>query len=77
MAIKGVPTPEKIIEKEKPAATEDSKATESVSSKASDKADSATEGIKAGAASVISEAAEAVKTVLADSDDGGQEHNEL
>ncbi|CAG8960523.1 hypothetical protein HYFRA_00008243 [Hymenoscyphus fraxineus] len=77
MAIKGVKAPEKIVEKEKPAEAKPAAATESVSSVASDKAKDAPEGIKAGAASVLSEAAEAVKIILADSDDAGQEHNEL
>ena len=61
MGIQGVEAPVSIIEK----------------SSASSVADKATEGVKNAAASVVSEAAEAVKTVLADTDGGGQEHNEL
>ena len=45
--------------------------------KASSVADKASEGVKAGAASVVSKAAEVVKTALADTDGDGQEHNEL
>ncbi|KAG9238022.1 putative FK506-binding protein 2 [Amylocarpus encephaloides] len=64
MGIDGVEAPVSIIEK-------------SSSNSASSAKDAATEGGKNAAASVISEAAEAVKTVLADSDGDGQEHNEL
>jgi FK506-binding protein 2 len=39
--------------------------------------DEATEGVKAAVQSKISEAAEAAKVVLADTDGDGQEHNEL
>ncbi|KAF4630951.1 hypothetical protein G7Y89_g7183 [Cudoniella acicularis] len=44
---------------------------------ASSVADKATEGVKAAVKSKIAEAAEAVKVVIADTDDDGQEHNEL
>lgn len=58
----------------KPAST----ASESVSSAASSVKDTATEGVKEKIAEKISDAAEAVKTVLADTDGSdGQEHNEL
>ncbi|KAI9645240.1 Peptidyl-prolyl cis-trans isomerase fpr2 [Ciborinia camelliae] len=51
---------------------------ETIIEKTSDKAtEKATEAAKGGVKSVISEAAEAVKTALADSDGDGQEHNEL
>jgi len=50
----------------------------SASSVASSVEEKATEGVKEKIAEKISDAAEAVKTVLADTDgDGGQEHNEL
>lgn len=39
--------------------------------------DKATEGVKDAVKSKISEAAEAAKVVLADTDGDGQEHNEL
>lgn len=39
--------------------------------------DKATEGVKEAVKSKISEAADAAKTVLADTDGDGQEHNEL
>lgn len=57
----GVETPEKIDYVSK-AEEAASKATEKVAEKVADK---------------IKEAAEVVKTVVADSDDAGQEHNEL
>lgn len=63
MGIAGVPKPEPV-----------SAASESASSVASE----ATGGVKEKIAEKVSDAAEAVKTVLADTDgDGGQEHNEL
>jgi len=62
MGIDGVPSPKSIIEK-----------TSSVASVASE----ATEGVKAAVESKIAEAVEVVKTVLADTDGDGQEHNEL
>ena len=65
MGIAGVEAPVSIIEE-----TSDSDSASSV-------ADTASEGVKHGAASVVSEAAEAVKTILADTDGDGQEHNEL
>lgn len=54
------------------------KAPESIVEKtASSTASEATEGVKAAVVDKIAEAAEAVKVVLADTDAGGQEHNEL
>ncbi|PQE08996.1 FKBP-type peptidyl-prolyl cis-trans isomerase protein [Rutstroemia sp. NJR-2017a WRK4] len=69
MGIQGVPQPESIVE-QAPVVGE---ASESVKSAADKVSDTATGGVK----SAISEAAEAVKTVIADTDGGGQEHNEL
>jgi FK506-binding protein 2 len=69
MGIQGVPQPESIVE-QAPVVEE---ASESVKSAADKASDTATGGVK----SAISEAAEAVKTVIADTDGGGQEHNEL
>ncbi|PQE04281.1 fkbp-type peptidyl-prolyl cis-trans isomerase protein [Rutstroemia sp. NJR-2017a BVV2] len=69
MGIQGVPQPESIVE-QAPVVEEASESVKSVADKASD---TATGGVK----SAISEAAEAVKTVIADTDGGGQEHNEL
>ncbi|KAF9876912.1 fkbp-type peptidyl-prolyl [Colletotrichum karsti] len=62
VGIDGVPKPEKIIVK--------------ASEKASEAAESATEKIAEKVASKVAEAADVVKTIVADSDDG-QEHNEL
>jgi FK506-binding protein 2 len=50
------------------------KTAESIKDKATD---SAKEGVKAAIKSKISEAAEAAKVVIADTDGDGQEHNEL
>jgi len=71
MGIKGVKAPEKFIEKS--ASSVADKATEGASSVA----DKATEGVKAAVESKVAEAAEVVKTILADTDGDGQEHNEL
>lgn len=62
MGIEGVPQPVSI---EKPA------------SSGSSVASKATEGVQAAIESVVSGAAEAAKTILADTDGDGQEHNEL
>jgi FK506-binding protein 2 len=48
-----------------------------VEKSASNVKDKATEGVKAAIQSKVSEAAEAAKVVLADTDGDGQEHNEL
>jgi len=69
MGIQGVPQPESIVEKA-PVVEEASESVKSAADKASDTA-------KGGVKSAISEAAEAVKTVIADTDGDGQEHNEL
>jgi FK506-binding protein 2 len=54
------------------------KAPESIIEKTvSSVASEATEGVKAAVKSKIAEAAEAAKTVIADTDGDGQEHNEL
>ncbi|WYZ43881.1 hypothetical protein EsH8_VII_000317 [Colletotrichum jinshuiense] len=63
VGIDGVPKPEKIIIK--------------ASEAASKAAESATEGIAEKVASKVAEAADVVKTIVADSDADGQEHNEL
>ncbi|KAK1676508.1 FKBP-type peptidyl-prolyl cis-trans isomerase [Colletotrichum godetiae] len=63
VGIDGVPKPEKIIVK--------------ASSAASEAVESATEGIAEKVASKVAEAADVVKTIVADSDADGQEHNEL
>ncbi|KAH9226254.1 hypothetical protein K456DRAFT_1878047 [Colletotrichum gloeosporioides 23] len=63
IGIDGVPKPEKII----------IKATE----KASEVAEAAKEGVAQKVASKVAEAADVVKTIVADSDADGQEHNEL
>ncbi|KAF4826977.1 FK506-binding protein 2 [Colletotrichum tropicale] len=63
IGIDGVPKPEKII----------IKATE----KASEAAEAAKEGVAEKVASKVAEAADVVKTIVADSDADGQEHNEL
>ncbi|KAF5519437.1 FK506-binding protein 2 [Colletotrichum aenigma] len=63
IGIDGVPKPEKII----------IKATE----KASEAAEAAEEGVAQKVASKVAEAADVVKTIVADSDADGQEHNEL
>lgn len=78
MGIEGVPTPETIIEKtsSSPSDAADT-ATDSASSLSDKATEKATEAATGGVKSVISEAAEAVKTALADSDGDGQEHNEL
>ena len=44
---------------------------------ASSVADKATEGVKAAISSKVAEAVDAAKTVIADTDGDGQEHNEL
>nr|XP_036581497.1 fkbp-type peptidyl-prolyl [Colletotrichum truncatum]KAF6789848.1 fkbp-type peptidyl-prolyl [Colletotrichum truncatum] len=49
---------------------------EKIITKASEAAESATEKVAEKVASKVAEAAEVVKTIVADSDDG-QEHNEL
>ncbi|TGO19125.1 hypothetical protein BPAE_0355g00030 [Botrytis paeoniae] len=76
MGIDGVPKPETIIEKTSSSDTVDS-ATDSASSLSDKATEKATEAATGGVKSAISEAAEAVKTALADSDGDGQEHNEL
>ncbi|EQB59050.1 FK506-binding protein 2 [Colletotrichum gloeosporioides] len=63
IGIDGVPKPEKIV----------IKATE----KASEAAEAAKEGVAQKVASKVAEAADVVKTIVADSDADGQEHNEL
>jgi len=62
MGIEGVPTPEKIVTK---SGTDSAKVGEAASSKIAEKV-----------ASKVAEAAEVVKTIIADTDDV-QEHNEL
>ncbi|KAM3150551.1 protein 2 [Botrytis cinerea] len=76
MGIDGVPKPESIIEKTSSSDAVDS-ATDSASSLSDKATEKATEAATGGVKSAISEAAEAVKTALADSDGDGQEHNEL
>ncbi|KAL3418108.1 FKBP-type peptidyl-prolyl cis-trans isomerase [Phlyctema vagabunda] len=66
MGIEGVAAPAKIVEKVK----------ESAKSTASSAGEEATEGVKEAIASKIADAAEAVKTIVADTD-VDQEHNEL
>ncbi|KAF4879296.1 FK506-binding protein 2 [Colletotrichum siamense] len=63
IGIDGVPKPEKIIIK--------------ASEKASEAAEAAKEGVAQKVASKVAEAADVVKTIVADSDADGQEHNEL
>lgn len=65
MGIDGVKAPESIVEVEK------------TSTGAASVVAEASEGVQNVAASVISAAAEAAATVLADTDGDGQEHNEL
>jgi len=78
MGIEGVPTPETIIEKTSSSSSDAADTATDSASSLSDKAtEKATEAATGGVNSVISEAAEAVKTILADSDGDGQEHNEL
>ncbi|KAK1762088.1 ppiase fkr-5 [Phialemonium atrogriseum] len=67
MGIDGVPKPESIVTKP---------ATDSPASTASEEAEEATQKVGEKVASVVKEAAEAAKTVIADTDDT-QEHNEL
>ncbi|EDN98155.1 hypothetical protein SS1G_13012 [Sclerotinia sclerotiorum 1980 UF-70] len=76
MGIEGVPKPETIIEKTSSSDAADT-ATDSASSLSDKATEKATEAAKGGVKSAISEAAEAVKTALADTDGDGQEHNEL
>ncbi|KAL1856936.1 hypothetical protein VTK73DRAFT_8199 [Phialemonium thermophilum] len=68
MGIEGVPKPEKIVTRSVP----DSPAAAATGEAAEEES----EGAGAKVASVVSEAAEAVKTIVADTDDV-QEHNEL
>ncbi|GKT41487.1 FK506-binding protein 2 [Colletotrichum spaethianum] len=63
LGIDGVPKPEKIVIK--------------ASKAASEAVESATEGVAEKVASKVAEAAEVVKTIVADSDSDAQEHNEL
>ncbi|GJC84366.1 FKBP-type peptidyl-prolyl cis-trans isomerase [Colletotrichum tofieldiae] len=63
VGIDGVPKPEKIVIK--------------ASEAASEAVESATEGVAEKVASKVAEAADVVKTIVADSDSDGQEHNEL
>ncbi|KAK3940037.1 ppiase fkr-5 [Diplogelasinospora grovesii] len=67
MGIDGVPKPDPIVYKS---------ATDSAASTVSEAAEEATEKVSGKIASVVSEAAEVVKTMVADTDDT-QEHNEL
>ncbi|CRK18938.1 hypothetical protein BN1723_011726 [Verticillium longisporum] len=69
MGIEGVEKPEKIVVK----LPKEEEAKEEVK----EKAEEAAEGIAQKVASVVGEAAEAVKTVVADGTDDNQEHNEL
>ncbi|RBQ81915.1 hypothetical protein VDGD_06027 [Verticillium dahliae] len=64
MGIEGVEKPEKIVVK-------------LPKEEVKEKAEEAAEGIAQKVASVVGEAAEAVKTVVADGTDDNQEHNEL
>ncbi|KAM0329303.1 hypothetical protein ACHAQA_004608 [Verticillium albo-atrum] len=66
MGIDGVPKPEKIVVKLAEAKEE-----------VKEEAEEAAAGIAEKVASVVGEAAEAVKTVVADGTDDNQEHNEL
>ncbi|KAJ8058682.1 hypothetical protein OCU04_012856 [Sclerotinia nivalis] len=76
--IEGVPKPEIIIEKTSSSSSNAADTATDSASSLSDKAtEKATEAATGGVKSVISEAAEAVKTALADTDGDGQEHNEL
>jgi len=68
MGIEGVAPPKSIVEK--------TKASSSVAA-AEETASSATEGVKEAIKSKVAEAVDAAKTVLADTDGDGQEHNEL
>jgi FK506-binding protein 2 len=68
MGIKGVEAPESIVTKSISSAA---------SSVVSSVADAATEGIKEKIMSKVGEAAEAIKVTIQDTDDSGQEHNEL
>ncbi|CAD6447692.1 5c246931-a890-4505-a442-d1abebebcd39 [Sclerotinia trifoliorum] len=77
MGIEGVPKPETIIEKTSSSSDAADTATDSASSLSDKATEKATEAAKGGVKSAISEAAEAVKTALADTDGDGQEHNEL
>lgn len=64
MSIEGVKAPESTV-------------SESASSVVSSAAEEVTEGVKEKIMSKVAEAAEAVKVTIQDSDDSGQEHNEL
>ncbi|ESZ94042.1 peptidylprolyl isomerase [Sclerotinia borealis F-4128] len=78
MGIEGVPKPETIIEKTSSSSSDAADtATDSASSLVDKATEKATEAATGGVKSVISGAAEAVMTALADTDAGGQEHNEL
>ncbi|KAF7856348.1 hypothetical protein EAF04_009876 [Stromatinia cepivora] len=78
MGIEGVPKPETIIEKTSSSSSDAADTATDSASSLSDKAtEKATEAATGGVKSAISEAAEAVKTALADTDGDGQEHNEL
>ena len=68
MGIEGVTPPKSIVEK--------TKESSSVGA-AEETASSATEGVKEAIKSKVAEAVEAAKTVIADTDGDGQEHNEL
>lgn len=67
MGIEGVPKPESIVTKS---------ATDSPASKASEAAETATEKLAEKIASKVADAADAAKTIVADTDDV-QAHNEL
>jgi FK506-binding protein 2 len=70
MGIEGVPKPEKIVTK---SATEPLVTAASV---VSEEAEEASTAVAGKVASVVAEAVDAAKTILADTDDS-QEHNEL
>ncbi|KAK3346211.1 peptidylprolyl isomerase [Lasiosphaeria hispida] len=68
VGIEGVPKPESIVTKP---------ATDSPASTASEEAEETAAGVGGKIASVVGDAAQAAKTLVADTDGDGQEHNEL
>lgn len=76
MGIEGVPKPDEIKTKAKEATEPLVTAVSDAASAASEEAEAVSTKISGKVASVVAEAVDAAKTVLADTDDG-QEHNEL
>jgi FK506-binding protein 2 len=76
MGIEGVPKPDEIKTKAKVAAEPLVTAVSGAASAVSEEAEEVSTKLSGKVASVVAEAVDAAKTVLADTDDG-QEHNEL